>query len=390
MDGCENVALQPPAVKSTAQTSVSRPKVSLSIAILLLSAGAGCDEERSARAEERREDPSTRATTTASAPRHLLPAPEYEAEHLERMDEIGGSIQADREALVDRLRASGAIDAAQGEQMLAILATSKMTGQGNPESTKHPITRRECFERRRAAGVRDEKQPRCGAPYMVPVYDVDKGSKDDATVCIDRYEFPGLPCEYPVTWVSTSQAQKLCQVMGKRLCDAHEWEGACAGDLRAPEEEYRFGAPRLTSSGVHNSKRTIGWAYGPTKDHTKCATDSAKSPKCTASGWKECGSNTYPAGSFPACKSPLGVYDQHGNAAEHMLLPLRADELGSRGGTGVPEMKGSWFIFSIKEAHLDDCRWRAPSWHDAEGMNHANYHLGFRCCKDVGSSKNQR
>jgi sulfatase modifying factor 1 len=175
--------------------------------------------------------------------------------------------------------------------------------------------------------------------------------------------------------------------MGKRLCDAHEWEGACAGDLRAPEEEYSFGAPRITSSGVHNVKRQITWAYGPAKDHTKCATDSQKSPKCTASGWKECGSNTYPAGSFPACKSPLGVYDQHGNAAEHMLLPERAEELGKRGGEGVPEMKGSWFIFGIKEAHLDDCRWRAPSWHDEEGMNHANYHLGFRCCKDIERPK---
>jgi hypothetical protein len=58
-----------------------------------------------------------------------------------------------------------------------------------------------------------------------------------------------------------------------------------------------------------------------------------------------------------------------------------------RGGEGVPEMKGSWFTFSIKEAHLDDCRWRAPSWHDNEGMNHANYHLGFRCCKDIGGGK---
>jgi hypothetical protein len=49
-------------------------------------------------------------------------------------------------------------------------------------------------------------------------------------------------------------------------------------------------------------------------------------------------------------------------------------------------MKGSWFIFSGYEAHPDDCRWRAPDWHGTRLMDvrsHANYHLGFRCCKSV-------
>ena len=135
--------------------------------------------------------------------------------------------------------------------------------------------------------------------------------------------------------------------------------------------------------GLHNNNRTIVWAYGKDKDHAKCATGSRRSKKCTASGWKICGSNTYPAGSFPECRSSFGVYDQHGNAAEHMALPMKPEQLGARGGFGVPEMKGSWFIFGTYEAHLDDCRWRCPSWHDNEGKNHSNYHLGFRCCKDV-------
>jgi hypothetical protein len=76
----------------------------------------------------------------------------------------------------------------------------------------------------------------------------------------------------------------------------------------------------------------------------------------------------------------------HGNAAEHMNLPLEAAELASRGGSGVAEMKGSWFIFLRGEAHEDDCRWRAPAWHAsklADPESHRNYHLGFRCCKDL-------
>jgi hypothetical protein len=49
-------------------------------------------------------------------------------------------------------------------------------------------------------------------------------------------------------------------------------------------------------------------------------------------------------------------------------------------------MKGSWFIFQQYEAHKDDCRWRAPAWHAGRLMAkdaHMNYHLSFRCCKDL-------
>ena len=84
--------------------------------------------------------------------------------------------------------------------------------------------------------------------------------------------------------------------------------------------------------------------------------------------------------------SPYGVFDLHGNAAEHMNLPTKTDELGAQGGLGQTEMKGSWFIFARTEAHEDDCRWRAPDWHASKTLgakSHANYHLGFRCCKDV-------
>ena len=53
---------------------------------------------------------------------------------------------------------------------------------------------------------------------------------------------------------------------------------------------------------------------------------------------------------------------------------------------GYTEMKGSWFIFDTYRAHDDWCRWRAPFWHGTRVMapdSHANYHLGFRCCKTL-------
>ena len=304
----------------------------------------------------------------------------YEREDLPEPDLVAKTLDEQRHAMLRRMRAMGVVDEAQASALEKLIFDSKRIGQGNPDAVEHPMTRSECLAIRKSA--KDEKKPMCGAPFMTPVYDPAKQTEKDAKVCIDRFEFPGLPCDYPVTWVTTKEAQTMCQAIGKRLCDAHEWEGACAGALLPAEEEYAFNRDRGSMRGMHNIKRKEVWAYGDKKDHAKCATGSRKSKNC-GSGWRKCGSNTYPAGAFLDCKSPLGVYDQHGNAAEHMALPLKADELGSAGGFGQPEMKGSWFVFGQIDAHIDDCRWRAPSWHDNEGKNHSNYHLGFRCCKDV-------
>jgi len=150
--------------------------------------------------------------------------------------------------------------------------------------------------------------------------------------------------------------------------------------------EYRWGWPRDQATYAHNVLREKVWAYGPRKNHTLCATSSTRTPGCDGGGWETCGSNTYPTGAFPACQSSFGVFDQHGNAAEHMSLPVLAEDLESRGGDGYTEMKGSWFIFDTYRAHEDWCRWRAPFWHGTRVMaadSHANYHLGFRCCKTL-------
>src|SRR5262249_38927766 len=202
----------------------------------------------------------------------------------------------------------------------------------------------------------------------------------NASMCIDQFEFPNIACEYPVVYATAREAALLCKAVGKRICDAHEWEGACAGALHSPDVEYAWGKRRPYATGLHNKTREIRWSYGTTKNHALCATASGKSPGCDAGGFSICGSNPYPAGAFPACVSPFGVYDLNGNAAEHMNLPLEPSELGRAGGTGATEMKGSWFIFANEEAHEDDCRWRAKDWHPSALMaedSHRNYHLGL-------------
>jgi len=141
---------------------------------------------------------------------------------------------------------------------------------------------------------------------------------------------------------------------------------------------------------THNAKRNVPkhWAYGNAYKKGVCGAASTKDAKCNGGNWQNCGTNTYPVGSFPDCTSELQVYDIHGNAAEHMNLPLSEAEMASYCSKqlGHTEMKGSWFIWDHFQAHDDSCRWRAPYWHGSRVMDkasHHNYHLGFRCCKTL-------
>jgi len=310
--------------------------------------------------------------------------PEWTAED----DALPETLSLQHEQLWSKLRRFSRLGEAELAEVVRIFQASRMLGQGNPKATTHPMTRAECRALRARAHTHPDQPAICGKPFMVPIYDRQAGeTESDARLCIDQFEFPDIPCEYPVTWVRGIEVARLCRAVGKRICDTHEWEGACAGSLRPVEQEYSFEQARRDMRFFFNQKRQIVWAYGPQKHHEKCGTGSRKGPKCDTISWKGCGSNTYPAGAFPECVSPFGVYDQHGNAAEHMNLPLSLEQLASRGDQlGETEMKGSWFIFQSYEAHEDDCRWRAPDWHGTRVMDidsHSNYHLGFRCCRDV-------
>ncbi len=186
------------------------------------------------------------------------------------------------------------------------------------------------------------------------------------------------------------------------MCDADEWEDACQGAWEPPD--YRFdlakGVPPVVAirrmREAHNRahKADKRWSYGREYERGICATGSVKTPGCNGGSRTGCGSNTYPDGSFPGCRSPLEVYDLNGNVAEHMNLPLAPAQMSQRGSVtlGYTEMKGSWFIFGTYRAHPDWCRWRAPFWHGSRFMDlhsHANYHLGFRCCNTLSAASSR-
>jgi formylglycine-generating enzyme len=295
------------------------------------------------------------------------------------------TLETQHEKLFGRMQSELALTPGQLSRVREVFASSSILSQGNPRISMHPVGRAECREAIAQRPLRAGDAV-CRAPHMAAVHDGTPRAADSAGICVDQFEFPNIPCEYPVLHVSAREASQLCEAVGKRLCDAHEWEGACAGALGAPEREYPWGNDRKAMRRIHNAARTKVWAYGATQNHGLCATTSFKSPGCPGGGFNSCGSNTFPAGAFPDCVSPFGVYDLHGNAAEHMSLPLDRKQLTSAGGSGQTEMKGSWFIFSRYEAHEDDCHWRAPDWHPSavkSSHSHGNYHLGFRCCKSL-------
>lgn len=277
-------------------------------------------------------------------------------------------------------------------------------GQGNPAVTQHPLTPEESAARLggTVAQIQESYRNRqyeriCGERYMVPLYDPATQRPEDATVCADMFEYPNIPMVYPVVWVRANEAAQLCAAEGKRMGDAHEWEGASAGQLLPPDYPFERVAGMSGSAAVNAIRAWHNAHYASTSGTYSigawrsgvCATGSFKNASCDGGSFNGCGSNTYPAGSFPDCRSPLGVYDIDGNAAEHMNLPLNESQMASRGSTtlGVTEMKGSWFIWDTVRAHEHWSRWRAPFWHGSAVMSegsHRNYHLGFRCFRDVG------
>ena len=302
------------------------------------------------------------------------------------------TLQQNNEAMFRQMQAARGVTNAEIQRIRQIFAGSRWIGQGNPAVTRHPLTPEQAQARLPAPALEFYRNKRfekiCGEKYMAPLYDPATQQPEDAKVCADMFEWPNVPLAYPVTWVRARGAAELCWAEGKRIGDAHEWEGASHGALTPPD--YFFGMSVQAARAAHNRKyqSSARYSIGPTWKRGVCATGSSKSGGCNGGSFTGCGSNTYPAGSFPNCKSPLGVYDIDGNAAEHMNLPLAADQMASRGSRklGVTEMKGSWFIWDTVRAHTHWSRWRAPYWHGSRVLakgSHHNYHLGFRCFKDV-------
>src|SRR5271155_1126530 len=192
--------------------------------------------------------------------------------------------------LLELQQVNGLSDA-QMNRIRSIFAGSRVIGQGNPAITRHPMTPEQCRARVQESGA-SYTNPTfgriCGAKFMAPLYDPSHESPESSQACIDQFEFPDIPCEYPVVWVKAKEAAELCEAEGKRLCDAHEWEGACDGRLEPPD--YRFDLAKNLSpeDGIRRMRITHNqayaasksWSYGPAYQKGVCGTSSTKTAGC--------------------------------------------------------------------------------------------------------------
>lgn len=311
--------------------------------------------------------PSASASVTASAiatASVTAPPPDSRPLHLTTQSELHAllpSIPGDARPYVDQHVKPGGFGA---------------MNQGNPELSSHRIDRETC-----RAGLGEitlqtpEQKTICGHDMMVPIWEGDDPSA--AKTCIDVFEFPNRPCELPFVWASPTIAHGLCKKLGKRLCKQDEWMLACDGDPKG-------GEPRK-------------YAYGDELDLEACNTTKSKKglegepcdPTTVKSTWQTCHTDTEPSGAFPRCRSRFGVFDLHGNVAEAMTRWDREEQ------KTVSQLKGSAFFYvdvhrkltekPEKTNYPDHCR-HDPRWHvqDMTKAWHVNYHLGFRCCVDVG------
>ena len=283
------------------------------------------------------------------------------------------------------------------------IGTEDRNAIAGPGNSWHPASRAACDAKILRTGVVAQNpafESKCGAKWMAPVPSRNR-DPISAKVCIDQFEFPNLPCEYPVAWTSVSQANRICQSMGKRLCNAFEWEGGCAGSIDMT-------APYVSQGAEHNAAREKTWAFSwrthGADSRSVCAVFSPNDPEIDArarghysaigtsvscnpavSPLATCGTNSWPAGFKAACGSPLGVFDMHGNLAEVVSLPTGPNDVADASGrVGVNEHKGSFFVY--RGGYPDDCRVRQPAEHQfpiSRDTGHAFYQEGFRCCKDV-------
>lgn len=202
---------------------------------------------------------------------------------------IEKTLAQQNEALFQQLQIVHQLTDEQMALVRAIFSRSGYVGQGNPAITEHPITVEACQQELQEQGLVYENpdfERICGAKYMAPLYNPAVERPEDACACIDQFEFPNIPCAYPVVWVRAREAALICEAIGKRLCDAHEWEGACAGALEEPD--YRFDLAVGRSPGTatqlmrqaHNQKYGMNksWSYGPEYRTGICGASSRKSP----------------------------------------------------------------------------------------------------------------
>jgi formylglycine-generating enzyme required for sulfatase activity len=179
--------------------------------------------------------------------------------------------------------------------------------------------------------------------------------------CIDRYEAPNAPNEYPLVMESAITAEAWCNKRGKRLCGEDEWERACAGP------------------------RGFQFPYGDAHEDARCADEKPWIVKDepTITMWPEkpaMGEVTrlYQAeksGTRASCVSGYGVFDMTGNVEEWVV---------TKTVKGKPRAA---YAHVLKGCYWSGCYGGSKPTCTSTNAAHADtfkfYETGFRCCQDA-------
>ncbi|MBN1592810.1 MAG: SUMF1/EgtB/PvdO family nonheme iron enzyme [Candidatus Coatesbacteria bacterium] len=161
---------------------------------------------------------------------------------------------------------------------------------------------------------------------------------------IDKYEFPNVAGEFPLSNVSFIEAQSKCHELGKRLCSMHEWLRACQGpDLK-------------------------DFCYGKTYIRDRCNASESRD------GLGEEPSTLEASGMRPECKSDYGVYDMTGNLWEWTSDSTSTRYSGYWGWRRMIQLGG---CYGVKGKNF-------PSYvTNGNKKNYSYRTFGFRCCMDA-------
>lgn len=185
--------------------------------------------------------------------------------------------------------------------------------------------------------------------------------------CVDRYEFPNIPGEYPAVLLSWNDAKALCEAQGKRLCTEDEWVFACEGPRAQP---YPYGYDRYTDPRSRFPDNVIqgdGCNIDIIRKGFKVNAAKFLKDKKSAAAMIEIDRlwAGVKSGSRKQCVSPFGVYDITGNIEEWTMA------------TG-PTPRG--FKSVLRGGYWMPVESRCQPGNYFHGPGHAFYQTGFRCC----------
>ncbi len=176
-----------------------------------------------------------------------------------------------------------------------------------------------------------------------------EGALERLRFCIDPYEYPNQEGVLPAVLVSFDDAERACDIEGKRLCEARELAFACEGEAIHPYPIGERREPGACRWDAGNEGRVTP-SRGPAVAAQLALVDRRAA-----------------AGSHAACRSPFGVFDLAGNVAEWVHDP----QGGKRSEPFASVIAGGAWGASGSTCRSADAS-LPPSFRAAT--------VGFRCC----------